>query len=614
LGDGSEQKRIESNRQEDTFENETIHISSSVQPPNINNNQKISSDYISPPPGFQKARSKSLSMDSSNSVDGEERRRRQLAAMAAMRNLVANETATEDSATRAALIRIRSTGGVDAVVDLLSDEDPVTQASASYTLRALVKADDYMHHSGRASLDENIDEMNRADISQVTADEEKSNNSITLADSSLRSEIAAGQAVRKLVAILLHANEEPGAAMQAVATLAELVQGKDEEIVATGSGCQEIEDIDATESVKDISSESRVEKNTLVKSQLKQAIHENNSVIPALIDLLREALDAGEHGNTAARKLAETLRAAAESDLVNQMQIRDAGGVRLLMALIAQVQEKIDETKSTVVSVSPPDSNASEIAPTRISAPIDDDDSKIDLVRHVGNVWLSSEPRANEDAIVPTTSTKEENNFVATASTKEKEDLIKKPLVLANSSSAATNTASTAAISIRDDIGVRLGTKSNEFGHECTPERILEQPLGFRQWYITHSVTQNMRRRAVEARADQNCLGRALNKLRGIEEQLRHTLANHSQPIEESLLQRYDRLQRELDYVQDLYDSLGRECDALEQHKFDSYLPEDADNAKAELYLLDSTLKVLGDIGTNGADSVLTHATMTGKP
>lgn len=78
----------------------------------------------------------------------------------------------------------------------------------------------------------------------------------------------------------------------------------------------------------------------LLKQQLKQAIEADSSVIPAVVELLRDSIDAGSGANAAARHLADTLRAVATSDLVNQMRIRDAGGVRPIMAVLAQARDE----------------------------------------------------------------------------------------------------------------------------------------------------------------------------------------------------------------------------------------------------------------------------------
>lgn len=79
---------------------------------------------------------------------------------------------------------------------------------------------------------------------------------------------------------------------------------------------------------------------TLLKQQLKQAIEADSSVIPAVVELLRDSIEAGSGANAAARHLADTLRAVATSDLVNQMRIRDAGGVRPIMAVLAHARDE----------------------------------------------------------------------------------------------------------------------------------------------------------------------------------------------------------------------------------------------------------------------------------
>ena len=211
------------------------------------------------------------------------------AAMATMRTLIDSEVACEESAVLSddddeppgALQAVRDAGGVEKVVELLEDGDEWGQASAALTLQTFVRAGD--------AVDEHED-----------VDEE-----------TLRSELAETDTVQKLVTMLSRGHERPAAAVQAAGALAALVQPQEHQ-----------------EPQKDI-----------LRTQLKEAVNEDDSVIPTVVNLLQNVLEEDDNDGTAARDLAETLRNVADGDLSNQLQIRDAGGVRPLLEVVAQEDE-----------------------------------------------------------------------------------------------------------------------------------------------------------------------------------------------------------------------------------------------------------------------------------
>ena len=161
-----------------------------------------------------------------------------------------------------------------------------------------------------------------------------------------------------------------------------------------------------------------------------------------------------------------------------------------------------------------------------------------------------------------------------------------------------------------DDIGVRLGSKLADFSHESDRDRILQQPFGFRRWFMTHTVTEGIKQRAAAARRDRIKLQTLLDALRVEAAKLLRALGamNGQEAIDddalsttykndENLVHRYDRLQRELNYVTALLANIDREC-----HVHDNNLEpglsiaNDPDNAMAELHLLESTFAVLEEI------------------
>ncbi|CAH0380033.1 unnamed protein product [Pelagomonas calceolata] len=210
------------------------------------------------------------------------------AAMATMRTLIDSEVACEESAVLSdddeeppgALQAVRDAGGVEKVVELLEDGDEWGQASAALTLQTFVRA-------GDAVDDEEVDEE------------------------TLRSELAETDTVQKLVTMLSRGHERPAAAVQAAGALAALVEPQEHE-----------------EPQKDI-----------LRTQLKEAVNEDDSVIPTVVNLLQNVLEEDDNDGTAARDLAETLRNVADGDLSNQLQIRDAGGVRPLLEVVAQEED-----------------------------------------------------------------------------------------------------------------------------------------------------------------------------------------------------------------------------------------------------------------------------------
>jgi len=209
--------------------------------------------------------------------------------MATMRTLIDSEVACEESAVLSddddeppgALQAVRDAGGVEKVVELLEDGDEWGQASAALTLQTFVRAGD------------------------AVDDEEEQQ------DETLRSELAETDTVQKLVTMLSRGHERPAAAVQAAGALAALVEPQEHE-----------------EPQKDI-----------LRTQLKEAVNEDDSVIPTVVNLLQNVLEEDDNDGTAARDLAETLRNVADGDLSNQLQIRDAGGVRPLLEVVAQEDE-----------------------------------------------------------------------------------------------------------------------------------------------------------------------------------------------------------------------------------------------------------------------------------
>ena len=186
----------------------------------------------------------------------------------------------DDDEPPGALQAVRDEGGVEKVVELLEDGDEWGQASAALTLQTFVRA-------GDAVDDEEVDEE------------------------TLRSELAETDTVQKLVTMLSRGHERPEAAVQAAGALAALVEPQEHE-----------------EPQKDI-----------LRTQLKEAVNEDDSVIPTVVNLLQNVLEEDDNDGTAARDLAETLRNVADGDLSNQLQIRDAGGVRPLLEVVAQEED-----------------------------------------------------------------------------------------------------------------------------------------------------------------------------------------------------------------------------------------------------------------------------------
>lgn len=168
-----------------------------------------------------------------------------------------------------------------------------------------------------------------------------------------------------------------------------------------------------------------------------------------------------------------------------------------------------------------------------------------------------------------------------------------------------------------DDIGVRLRTpRRSEFDYGCNYERLVSHPLGFRLWFATHSIVRSMRERVNAAFQDYNKANILLEMLKREESELLRIMGrqkgdakgsrsafmgtNQEQAsIDESHLERYYRVQHEIDYVMCLLHNLERECafhNAVRRYQFKFEGVETEANAKAELHLLESTFKVLAEI------------------
>jgi hypothetical protein len=216
-----------------------------------------------------------------------------LAAMATMRTLVDAEgdaVALSDDDEGGALQAVRDAGGVEKVVELLDDTDEWGQASAALTLQTFVRADDLQEDGPE---DEVIEE-----------------------EETLRSELAQTDTVQRLVTMLSRGHERPAAAVQAAGALAALV-GREGGVPASPAEHEE-----------------RSPQKAELRKQLKEAVGDDDSVIQTIVDLLQGVLEDADSDGTAARDLAETLRSVADGDLSNQLRIRDAGGVRPLMAVV----------------------------------------------------------------------------------------------------------------------------------------------------------------------------------------------------------------------------------------------------------------------------------------
>jgi len=228
------------------------------------------------------------------------RRRRNLAALSALRSFVSTpepvaDPPADEVSTSTSLQAVRDAGGVSAVVDLLGDCDEWTCAGASLTIRALVRADDDGHSRGGES--------------QV----------------SIRAELSASKAVPRLVSVLKGAREHPEAAVQAAQAIVVMVRNGVPGEAATERSGQAARSGQATEDV-----------GCDLMTQLKQAIAADESVIGTIVELLQNVLEEPLRAD-AAQDLAETLRSVALDDIQNQMRIRDAGGVRPLMTVIARL-------------------------------------------------------------------------------------------------------------------------------------------------------------------------------------------------------------------------------------------------------------------------------------
>jgi len=765
-----------------------------------------------------------------------QRKRRQLAALATIRNLVTtpSESAAQISEARvqemerASLRAVRSAGGVDAVVELLGDDDPLTQASASATLRALVRADDEAQRHRKQQLmklretediaqdsdalplscdvveassevalfattttpeilasskaasssDENEPSSAREDESStplgpglggallshdeglsvsssdhpggVLDDGRGQSTSPEESEHSLRAELAMSNvAVPRLVSVLSKGMEQPGAAVQAAATLVELVEGDydaadaatelpaetastttiatakplpvaapapapaspcvtwdqsaEEATTAAVSFDDDDDDVDvdvyakktahlplaraaeenddddddarraadaadaaeegafascprqpqqqqhqpqaaaaaalstkweqassssqpSSQSQPQPQSSQNVSTYESTKQQLKRAIAEDSSVIAAIVDLLQGALEVGETATPAVHSLAETLRAVASSDLVNQMRIRDAGGVRPLIVALSNMENKtpeIDETEDVVgedaFSLGPQaPAPAAPLVPLSTTGPssstsVEESPAKSDAGgRRAGGenythssdafakAWLSSSDQENNNNAPPRDET---HVLLQCRSTTDTVAAVAQKAPAA-SSLFATKTSV-------DDIGVRFGSRPAEFSHESDRERILQQPFGFRRWFLTHTVTESAKQRAADARRDRVKLASLLDSLRAEVASILSSMNDQQQgdndddayTVDEPLVQRYDRVQRELTYVTALLANVDRECQVHDANLTyeSSQATNDPDYAIAELHLLESTFAVLGEINNNQA-------------
>mmetsp|Transcript_13733 Transcript_13733/g.43377 ORF Transcript_13733/g.43377 Transcript_13733/m.43377 type:complete len:1491 (+) Transcript_13733:119-4591(+) len=698
------------------------------------------------------------------------RQRRQLGAMAALRNLVTSPDPTagdeqEQPLGESSLRAVRNAGGVDAVVSILGQDDPCAQASASLTLMAMVKADDEANRlakrakkrtvdgsSGESSdhgatdcdsvdtfmqpaLDTQVqpggetpaDECEALSTSEVGCEEGDAaaplvqcdtattvgvNHNEGYADgsfagnqlpvegdgSSLRAEIAENElAIPRLVSVLSRGKEQPGAAVQAAATLAAILEESDpsshsdenedpvpQEVVSPkaspenesfpnrpelDSGTIEAHqaqlgsdpavvliqhDDDEASSWKPGRGESgrpalesnraqhkpKVEHHSVIKLQLKKAIEADSSVIPAVVDLLREWMESGSGANTSARHLAETLRAMAESDLVNQMRIRDAGGVRPLMAVLTQAQEDVitsatshvaplavgesayrtdetvrfgqpgladkfdhpedaSQTTNTSQPVRSDDACQEAQFVATFPANIDSDPSSrerpLSTVKLLGEAWLATKlPLSSDTAVVP--------------SERERHDAsVQEPPEGARALAASTDRRSSV-----DDIAVHSHNSAN-FDYGSNHKRITSQPMGFRRWFTTHSILATMNERADAAKQDLAKINAMLAALQQEENDLlvlmdgqgsndaegpsSSTVPTDHRGANEQTLEQYYLLRHEIDYVERIQRDLEQECacrSSMKSVSLDVEGVETEANAKAELHLLNSTFQLLG--------------------
>ncbi|KAH8093364.1 hypothetical protein JL720_4493 [Aureococcus anophagefferens] len=266
--------------------------------------------------------------DDDEGDDGDfNRRRRNLAAMAAMRNLDAG--VDEDALSHNGddvlprLQALRDAGGVDAVVDLLADRDEWGQAGAragqeseipnfkgsflgrfplagaALTLRALVRAGD-QGGAAKTPLD-TVEEASEEDCVEApppVADEAPVEGRCAAS--------SRASAVPRLVSMLSRGRERPQAAVQAAGALVALVGDPGRCRCRSPPPAPNRRDRSA----------SRSPSPAQLKAQLKDAIDADRSVIQTIVDLLQDMVRAEGEGFAAAHDLAETLRTIASSDLV----------------------------------------------------------------------------------------------------------------------------------------------------------------------------------------------------------------------------------------------------------------------------------------------------------
>ena len=475
--------------------------------------------------------------DDDEGDDGDfNRRRRNLAAMAAMRNLV-DADVDEDALSHNGdddlprLQALRDAGGVDAVVDLLADRDEWGQAGAALTLRALVRAGD-QGGAAKTPLD-TVEEASEEDCVEATppvADEAP-------VEGSLRGELARTFAVPRLVSMLSRGRERPQAAVQAAGALVALVGDQGRGRGRSPSPAPNRRDRSASRSPSPVRSEASEEApeppegpdwerppgdvkggssanrfdQAQLKAQLKDAIDADRSVIQTIVDLLQDMVRAEGEGFAAAHDLAETLRTIASSDLVARMRIRDAGGVRPLMAVLAKsdaaprppdAARRGPDDRLWLGGEAPRDaprarrdSNARSDSQdsTELAAAADRTEAA-----PLARAWLGNDERADGRDRGPSEA---EDDAGAAEEAAE----------AAGPASPAPPPPRAAAARAADDIVVRQGLPAYELGLHS---RITSHPSGFRRWHVTHELMANARRRVREAERDARRIARLAELLR----------------------------------------------------------------------------------------------------
>ncbi|KAH8061103.1 hypothetical protein JL722_4399 [Aureococcus anophagefferens] len=485
--------------------------------------------------GFEPPRVDDDVADDDEGDDGDfNRRRRNLAAMAAMRNLV-DADVDEDALSHNGddvlprLQALRDAGGVDAVVDLLADRDEWGQAGAragqeseipnfkgsflgrfplagaALTLRALVRAGD-QGGAAKTPLD-TVEEASEEDCVEApppVADEAP-------VEGSLRGELAdaGGPAAR------VHAEPGPRAAPGGGPgrrragrprrrpgpvprrSPSPAPEPRDRSASRSPSPVRSEASEEAPEppegpdwerppgDVKGGSSANRFDQAQL-KAQLKDAIDADRSVIQTIVDLLQDMVRAEGEGFAAAHDLAETLRTIASSDLVARMRIRDAGGVRPLMAVLAK----------------------SDAAPRPPDAARRGPDDRL---------WLGGEaPRTRRGrAATRTRSDSQDSTELAAAADRTEAAPLARAWLgndeRADGRDRGRRRRRTTPAPRRRPPGGPGGLPAYELGLHS---RITSHPSGFRRWHVTHELVANSRRRVREAERDARRIARLAELLR----------------------------------------------------------------------------------------------------